>query len=74
VVDIAFPEEEVMMTAMRKDDVKTHTRHRENRFFHSMERWYFLTREGTVEGPFEHRDDAQDMLETYLNALEGVIH
>jgi hypothetical protein len=39
-----------------------------------MDEWYFITRERTVEGPFEHRDEAEKMLETYLNGLGANIH
>jgi hypothetical protein len=58
------------MTTMRKGETKPQTRVRESRFFHSMEQWYFLTREGFVEGPFEDPDQAQKMLETYLDGLK----
>jgi hypothetical protein len=34
-----------------------------------MEEWYFLTREGTVEGPYEDRDHAERMLETYIGRV-----
>jgi hypothetical protein len=29
-------------------------------------RWYFLTREGTAEGPFECEADALEQLEVYV--------
>ena len=28
--------------------------------------WYFLTREGTVEGPFRSKEDAAKQLEVYI--------
>ena len=28
--------------------------------------WFFLTREGTIEGPFECQRDATDQLEVYI--------
>ena len=58
------------MTSLRKGESTPQTRFRANRFFHSMEQWYFITRESTVEGPFEHRDEAEEMLNAYLDELE----
>jgi hypothetical protein len=31
--------------------------------------WYFLTREGSVEGPFDCREDAEEQLEVYIQLL-----
>jgi len=39
-----------------------------------MDEWYFVTREKTVEGPFEHRVAAEEKLETYLNELSASVH
>jgi len=39
-----------------------------------MDQWYFVTRERTVEGPFEHRLAAEEMLQTYLNELDATVH
>lgn len=61
------------MTSMRKGESKPQPRFRDSRFFHSMEEWYFLTRERTVEGPFEHRVEAEKMLEAYLNAADVTV-
>jgi hypothetical protein len=65
---------EVLMTSMRKGESEPQPRFRGSRFFHSMEEWYFITRERTVEGPFGHRVEAEKMLETYLNGLDGNVH
>ncbi|RLA48439.1 MAG: hypothetical protein DRR04_11170 [Gammaproteobacteria bacterium] len=62
------------MTSIRKDESELHPRFRESRFFHSMDQWYFVTRERTVEGPFEHRLAAEEMLQTYLNELDATVH
>ena len=62
------------MTSIRKGEAELQPRFRGSRFFHSMDEWYFITRERTVEGPFEHRDEAEKMLETYLNGLGANIH
>ena len=62
------------MTRMRKGESEPHNRVRESRFFHSMEEWYFLTREGTVEGPFAERTDAVKGLESYLEDLPETLN
>ncbi len=54
------------MAAMRKGDSEQPSRFRESRFFHSMDEWYFITRESTVEGPFEHRAAAEKELQAYI--------
>ncbi len=55
------------MAAMRKGDMEPQVRFRDSRFFHTMEQWYFLTREGFVEGPFQDRGHAEQELEQYLS-------
>jgi hypothetical protein len=65
---------EVFMTSMRKDESESTPRFRVSRFFHSMDKWYFITREGTVEGPFDHRAEAEQTLENYLNGLDATVH
>ena len=62
------------MTSLRKGESEPLPRFRESRFFHSLDKWYFITREGTVEGPFAHRVEAEQTLETYLNGLDATVH
>ena len=62
------------MTSMRKGESEPQSRFRESRFFHSMDEWYFVTRERTVEGPFEHRSEAEEILETYLNGVDVIVY
>jgi len=62
------------MTSIRKGEFEARSRFRGSRFFHSMDEWYFVTRERTVEGPFEHRVAAEEMLETYLNEVSASVH
>jgi hypothetical protein len=57
------------MTAMRRGDKEAHPRFRESRFFHSMEQWFFLTREGFVEGPFDNRGHAEQVLQAFLREV-----
>ncbi len=55
------------MTARRKDDKpgQQRTYFRTERVVEDGGRWYFLTREGKLEGPFETRRDANDRAEVY---------
>ena len=62
------------MTDVRKGESEPLPRFRKSRFFISLDQWYFITREGTVEGPFEHQIEAHNMLEIYLNGLNEVVH
>ena len=48
------------------------SRYRQCRFFHSLDQWYFLTREGTVEGPFAHRSHAEKVLDTYIRTQNNL--
>ena len=62
------------MTDLRKGESEPTPRVRASRFFHSLDQWYFITREGTVEGPFEDRTEAEQNLETYLGGLAELVH
>lgn len=57
------------MAAMRKGETEQPDRFRDSRFFHSMDEWYFITRESTVEGPFEHKDEARQELDAYISQV-----
>ena len=59
------------MTALRKGETEPRRRHRENRFFRAIDKWYYLTREGTVEGPFDRRPEAEKNLRAYLKTVAG---
>lgn len=45
------------------------TRFRSDRFFCEDGQWFFTTREGDVQGPFESRAEAEQELEMYLHDL-----
>jgi len=62
------------MTTTRKGETESQPRFRDSRFFHSMDEWYFVTRERTVEGPFEHRSEAEEILEIYLNGVDVTVY
>lgn len=59
------------MTDIRKGESEAPPRYRQSRFFMAIDKWYFLTREGTVEGPFERRVEAEKNLNTYLRASQN---
>ena len=63
------------MTVRRKDDDPvSRTRFRTDRMMENGGSWFFLTREGTVEGPFECREDADMQLEVYIRlAVNGML-
>ncbi len=50
----------------RSDDPKETTRFRSDRYFVVDKKWYFTTREGTNEGPFDTAEAANRGLDRYL--------
>ena len=42
---------------------------RSDRLVREGNKWFFLTREGTVEGPFDTRAEAFDRLEVYAKVM-----
>ena len=59
------------MTEKRREDEKTRAWFRSNRFFQQEEKWYFYTREGTMEGPFPELVDAEKRLEEYIKIMNS---
>ena len=58
------------MARKRKGDPPgARTRYRTNRFVQDGKNWFFFTREGTVEGPFEDEHKASEGLQVYLQVL-----
>lgn len=53
----------------RREGEEEKTRFRSDRFFCEDGSWFFTTRENTVQGPFESRDDAERELALYLRDL-----
>jgi hypothetical protein len=54
------------MNQRKTDSPQSGTRFRTERMVTNGGRWYFYTREGSMEGPFETMLDAQDRLEVYI--------
>lgn len=57
------------MAENRKGDLAPYTKFRSSRFCKDGGSWYFLTREGTVEGPFEFKLEAENRLENYIKVM-----
>ncbi len=57
------------MKVKRKDDFKTQVRFRSDRMFKHNNKWFFCTREGALQGPFQDQFEANDELKMYLDAM-----
>jgi hypothetical protein len=60
------------MDYQRKDDVTPFTTYRASRFFKNGEQWYFHSREGGDQGPFDNRMEAQYALTTYTRVFKDL--
>jgi hypothetical protein len=60
------------MNVTREGESEPQPRFRESRFFRSLDEWYFLTREATVEGPFENRSEAEQVLKSYISQMQAL--
>jgi len=61
------------MEVQRKTDLAAVARFRTDRFFKYQEQWYFMTREGAEEGPFESEADAHERSEKYLLVMQSAL-
>jgi hypothetical protein len=59
------------MTEKRREDGKPRAWFRSGRFFQEEGKWYFYTREGTMEGPFPELVDAEKRLEEYIKIMNS---
>jgi Domain of unknown function (DUF6316) len=59
------------MTDKRKTDVLPQTRFRSGRFFKNEGKWFFNTREGTMEGPYEELAGAESRLKEYIKIMNS---
>ena len=57
------------MKEKRKDDLKAQIRFRSDRMFKHNNKWFFCTREGTLQGPFQDQFEANYELKMYLDAM-----
>lgn len=60
-----------MMADIRKTDSETKKWFRSSRFFKDEGHWFFYTREGTMEGPFEILQYAENRLEEYIKVMNS---
>ncbi len=60
-------EREAVVTKRRDNDPGVSTYYRTDRFFQEGNKWYFATREGSIEGPFDDQRDAQERLDTFVS-------
>ena len=59
------------MTDVRKTDKELRAWFRSSRFFKQEGKWFFYTREGTMEGPFSELQDAEARLNEYIKILNS---
>ena len=59
------------MPGRRDDEDQDKARFRSDRFFCEEGKWYFSTRENTIKGPYESREDAEAELMLYLRELQN---
>ncbi len=55
------------MEAKREDDLEIQARFRTDRMIKYSDEWYFCTREGTIQGPFEDQFEANYQLKIYID-------
>lgn len=55
--------------AGRKGEVAPTAVHRSNRVYQSGGNWYFVTREGTVLGPYHSRIEASDAVQDFIEFM-----
>ena len=57
------------MADVRRSDTEPKTWFRTSRFFKQEGRWFFYTREGTMEGPFNDLEAAEVRLQGYIRIM-----
>ncbi|MCB1842850.1 MAG: hypothetical protein KDI09_07800 [Halioglobus sp.] len=58
-----------MNTRRRNDPAKGGSHYRSERLQQDGGRWYFSTREGTLEGPYSDRLSAREAMERYVTIM-----
>ena len=59
------------MTEVRKSDKESRAWFRSSRFIQEEGKWFFYTREGTMEGPFSELQDAENRLREYIKIMNS---
>ena len=57
------------MEVKRRDDLEKKTRFRSDRIIEHRGKWFFHTREGTIEGPFEDQLEASCQVKIYFEKM-----
>ena len=57
------------MTDKRSDDAESKTFFRSERITQHAGQWFFTTREGTIQGPFESKAEARKELNEYIKIM-----
>lgn len=59
------------MTDVRKTDITPRSWFRTSRFFKNDGKWFFNTREGTMEGPYWELTEAENKLQEYIKIMNS---
>lgn len=62
---------QLCMADSRKTDKDSRKWFRSSRLFEHADKWFFYTREGTTEGPFDDECEAQLQLEQYIKVMDS---
>ena len=62
---------DIAMKDARSTDKTAYAKFRPGRFFKDGGKWFFHTREGTFEGPFEMRAEAESRMEEYIRIAQS---
>ena len=57
------------MADRRGGESKAFSAFRPSRFFQEGCEWYFYTREGAIEGPFQQKGEAENRLKDYIQVM-----
>ncbi|MCR9106129.1 MAG: DUF6316 family protein [Gammaproteobacteria bacterium] len=59
------------MSDKRRNEIENKAWYRSQRFIEHDGKWFFLTREGSTEGPFESKQDAMEQLEKWVKVYQS---
>jgi len=59
------------MADVRRTDKEPRKWFRSSRFFREEGKWFFYTREGTMEGPFSDMERAEERLHEYVKIMQS---
>lgn len=57
------------MSLKRKSDHKLQTHFRSDRLFEHEGKWFFYTRESTIEGPYPDQQEARQQIKAYIKKM-----